>query len=592
MMVPGRMNIRATAQLGLMIGVIFLTGVACKKDATDDPLGPAPAAPAPEPAKTPDTQWFRDVTDEVGVDFVYECGDTGKRYLPEIMGSGVALLDYDGDGDLDIYLTNGNRTLLDPEATEDPLNRLFRQEANGHFTDVTDQAGVGDTGYGMGVAVGDVNNDGHPDLYVTNLGRDALYVNRGDGTFENATEKAGIMVDGWSASACMLDYDGDGFLDIYVSQYVRWESRTKCFSPDGRLDYCGPLAFPPASDVLLHNEGDNRFRDVSNTAGMTSVQAAGLGVVCQDLTGDGRVDVYVTNDAYANQLWTNQGDGTFRDEALELGAAFNMSGAAEAGMGVVAADFDNDGDTDLFMTHLANETNTFYRNEGGVMGFSDATGEAGLSWSSVPYTGFGTVALDVELDGDQDIVVLNGRVKRGPLLEGADVPPPWDDLAEPNLFYLNEGKGRFRQLDEVVSALCAPIEVSRGMAAGDLDGDGDLDLVMTNTESPTRIYRNNAPRKGAWLIVRASDPRYHRDADGAVVTVICGPRRFARVISRAQSYLSSGDARAHFGLGAAGPIDRVEVVWPDGLRERFAGVLPGSVVELVRGAGQAMNSED
>ncbi|MFQ5592155.1 MAG: FG-GAP repeat domain-containing protein, partial [Phycisphaerae bacterium] len=309
-------------------------------------------------------QYFTDITRQVGLDFVHDNGADGNLDLPEIIVSGVALFDFDNDADLDIYFTNGNHNLRTGEVSDGPTNRLYRQEPDGRFTDVTARSGLGDCGYGAGVAVGDIDNDGYADVYVTNIGHDQLYRNRGDGTFENITKSAGIRVDGFSSSAAFLDYDRDGYLDLYIARYVQWSPKD-CYSDKGTPDYCGPLAFPPARDVLLHNTGDGAFRDVTEHAGISSASAAaGLGVVCEDFNDDGWIDIYVANDAYANNLWVNQHDGRFVDDALVLGAAYNMHGMPEAGMGVVAADFDGDEDYDLFMTHLARETNTLYRNEG------------------------------------------------------------------------------------------------------------------------------------------------------------------------------------------------------------------------------------
>ncbi len=564
--------------VGLGAAVVLVGGCRRKTDATD---------------KTPDAEpvaksWFTEITRQVGLDFVHESGARGDRLMPEVMASGVALFDYDNDSDLDIYCTNGNRALPRLDGGSDTPNRMYRQEADGRFVDVTAASGLGDTGYGTGVAIGDIDNDGDLDVYVANVGRDRLYRNRGNGTFADISDAAGITVDGWSASVCFFDYDADGFLDIYVSRYVRWDATKKCFAPDGRPTYCGPLSFMPDHDVLLHNDGGAAFTDVTQEAGIGAVKAAGLGVVCQDFNDDGRQDVYVANDAYRNQLWINQGDGTFRDEAIERGVGYNLNGEPEAGMGVIAADFDNDGYDDLFMTHLGQETNTLYRNLGADMGFMDGTSGRGLGWSSVPYTGFGTVAFDVELDGDLDIFIVNGRVKRAELIQGAAAPPPWDVLAEPNLFYLNDGTGRFKLLTEPVASLCEPVEISRGLVAGDIDADGDMDLVLTNLHGPARLYRNDVPRTGAWLMVRAWHPELHRDAIGARVTVVCGGRRLVRTVGRAYSYLSSGDSRVHFGLGDVVKVDRIEIDWKDGLRERFSPVPINRYVELVRGTGTGL----
>ncbi len=530
--------------------------------------------------------WFTDVTTRTGLNFAYDTGATGKLYFPEIMAAGVALFDYDRDGDLDLYLTNGNHELPMVTPSENIRNRLYRQEPDGRFVDVTAVSGLGDGGYGMGVALGDIDNDGDTDVFLSNYGLDRLYRNEGNGTFVDITDRAGVHIEGWSCSASFLDMDRDGYLDLYVTRYVEFDPGSPCSDGAGRPSYCGPTGPPPVTDVLLRNNGDGTFADVSAQAGIGATAAAGLGVVCADFDDDGWIDIYVANDGYANFLWLNQKNGTFRDDALILGVALDMNGHAEAGMGVTAADFDNDLDLDLFMTHLRQESNTLYRNLGRSRGFNDAGSESGLAVSSVPYTGFGTAGLDVELDGDLDIVVVNGRVLRGDPRPGVTLAPPWDRYAEPNLFYLNDGSGHFTALETEAAALRDPIEVSRGLAVGDLDGDGDLDIVITNLHSAARIYRNDAPRQGHWLGVRAIDPRLKRDALGATVDLVCGDLRQRRVISSAFSYLSASEPIAHFGMGPATQIDYVDIRWPDGFHERFTDVGIDRLVRLERGAGR------
>jgi hypothetical protein len=535
------------------------------------------AAPASGPR-------FTEITADVGLDFVHESGAEGGLEVPEIMGGGCAFLDYDADGDLDIYLTNGS---FASSAPDPPRNRLFRQDADGRFADVTTEAGVGDPAYGMGIAVGDFDGDGALDLYVTNFGPDRLYRNRGDGTFEDVAERAGIAIGGWSCSAAFLDYDADGDLDLFVTQYVELASEKECTDSAGRPEYCGPKEFPPLSDVLLRNEGDGTFADVSTTAGMGDVAAAGLGVTCEDFDEDGRLDVYVANDAYANHLWLNQGGGEFVDDALLLGAAFNQQGMAEAGMGVVAADFDEDLDFDLFMTHLRNETNTLYFWEGVDLGYEDRTADLGLGAGSMPTTGFGTAAFDVELDGDLDLFVGNGSVNRGEPWPGANVPPPWDRYAEPNHLWINDA-GRFSLAGPQVGSILERVEVTRGVAAGDVDADGDLDILLVNVQGPARLYRNDAPRQGRWLLVRPVEAEGGAVALGATVTVRAGSRQWLRAVAAGVSYLSSSDPRAHFGLGESDRVDEIVVRWADGARESFAGGAVDREAVVVRGQGRAL----
>jgi tetratricopeptide (TPR) repeat protein len=549
----------------------------------EQPAAEAAAPAAPPPVEGP---WFTEITKEVGLDFTHETGATGRFYLPEIMCSGVGIFDYDGDGRLDIYLVNGNFSPDLGAREQAHVNHLYRQGPDGHFTDVTEASGLGDGGYGMGVAVGDIDNDGDADVYVSNYGADRLYLCRGDGTFEDVTESAGIDVGGWSASAAFVDYDRDGLLDLYVTRYVDHDPPHGCSGRAGRLDYCAPQVFDPVYDVLLHNNGDRTFTDVSEAAGIRAVPpSAGLGVICEDLTDDGWIDIYVTNDGDANYLWVNQGDGTFQEAGLMTGSALNVNGQTEASMGLIACDIDGDLDLDLFMTHQSSETNTLYENLGGGRGFADVSGERGLGASSWAYTGFGTAAFDVDLDGDQDLVVVGGRVRLGDPWPGVKLEPPWDRLAEPNLFYLNDGTGKFSLACEQASAICRPVEVSRGLSVADIDGDGDLDVLVANAQGPARLYRNDAPRRGHWLIVRAVDPAVDRDAIGAQVVVIAGERRFMRTISRGFSYCSSRDPSAHFGLGAATGVDAVAIRWPDGEIERFPNPGFDRAVVLRRGAG-------
>lgn len=536
-----------------------------------------------------DRPWLVEVGAELGIDFSYVTGETGELHMPEIMAAGVGLLDYDNDGDLDICFTNGNQYL--PRTTRDGTtgNRLFRQEENGAFTDVTVEVGLGDVGYGMGIAVGDVDNDGDLDVYFTNYGPDRLYLNDGDGTFTDATDLVGLDVGDWSTSATFLDYDRDGDLDLFVCRYVLYNPDMQCFDGAGRPTYCTPKAYPAINDILLRNDGESgqvRFTDVTVDAGLVIAPAAGLGVTSEDFDDDGWLDIYVANDGYVNHFWINQRDGTFLEYAAMMGVAYNLNGQAEAGMGVIARDFDNDLDLDLFLTHLADETNTLYANDGS--GFLDETSSRGLAISSRPTTGFGIAALDIELDGDLDLAIANGRVSRRAPRPDSSVGEPWDTMAEPNLFYLNDGRQIFQASDQWLRPWIAPVEVSRGLAAGDLDRDGDLDLVMCNIESPAKVYRNDAPRRGAWLHVRAIDPRLNRDGYHARIRVEADGRTWTQTINPGGSYLSSAEARAHFGLGDVARIDRLEVQWLDGLRETFEIECVDCAVVLRRGEGSAL----
>jgi len=551
------------------VAILALAGCA-----SEDPNSAPPPAPA--------TAWLVDVTEESGLDFVYRTGAAGGLHITEIMASGVAFLDYDGDGDLDIYLTNGNASPQNPTRDGDIVNRLFRND-DGRFVDATEESGLGDPGYGMGVAVGDYDNDGDPDVFVTNYGPDRLFRND-DGRFVDVTDEAGVGGSGWSASAVWCDYDRDGLLDLYATRYVEYRDTKSCLDSASRETYCGPLEFAPVSDHLFRNEGGDRFTDVSGSAGMSAVRAAGLGVVCDDFNDDGWPDFYVANDAYANNLWINDKDGAFKDHGLLYGAAFNVHGEPEAGMGVVAADFDNDRSIDLFVTHLAAETNTYYKNLGAGRGFTDATGQAGLAASSMALTGFGTAAFDADLDGDLDIVIGNGRVTRSDGRPDSWVAEPWSWFAEPNLFYINEGGSLFSNMGAEVASFIEPVEITRGLAVGDYDGDGDEDVVISNAESPARLYRNDAPRGGHWIVLRLADPSGNFEAIGARVTVTYGDRSQTRTITRGGSYLSARPAVLHVAVGDESQVD-VTVRWPDGSTENFVGLGVDTEVLLVRGHG-------
>ena len=594
----GRQTSTSLAHLMLTALVSIAVGstlAGCGGQDTDSGADPAatPSTPETTPATAPATTpappqtgeaLLTEATDDWGLDFTHRAGAGGDLLFPEMMGGGVAVFDPDGDGDLDLYFVNGATQL--GTAADGPTNRLYLQDG-GRFTDATEGSGLADPSYGTGVAVGDMDNDGHEDVFVANFGPDKLFKGRGDGTFDDVTQSAGITAGSdpnleWSSSAAFCDIDRDGFLDLYVVRYVIYDRSVTCTDKAGRREYCGPNSFEGRTDVLWHNQGDGTFRDISARAGIQEVTGAGLGVVCEDLDDNGWVDIYVANDGDPNQLWMNQGDGTFLDDALIMGSSVNAAGLYEAGMGVVAADFDNDADFDLFLTHLRDETNTFYRNLGTGIGFADETAQVGLALASTPFTGFGTAPFDVDLDGDLDLGIVNGRVTRGEPLTDA-LPEPWRFYAESNLLYLNDA-GSFRLSGPEASAFTDGIEVSRGLATGDLDGDGDLDVVTTNIESPARLYRATPP-SGHWLMVDAIDPRLNRRALGTRIVLEAGGQRQTRTIQSAMSYLSSSDPRAHFGLGAVDRVDALRIRWPDGLEETFSVDAVDTVMVVRRGEG-------
>ncbi|MDZ7362789.1 MAG: CRTAC1 family protein [candidate division KSB1 bacterium] len=527
--------------------------------------------------------FFTEITEQARLNFVHDAGVDGSYFMPEIIGAGAAFLDYDQDGDLDIYLINsGSHRNNKGSNDQTAKNRLFRQESNGVFADVTATSGLGDTGYGMGVACGDVDNDGDVDVYVTNYGPDALYRNNGDGTFMNISQAAGIANPRWGSSAIFLDYNRDGFLDIYVANYLAYDPSHLCMDRAGRPEYCGPEVFSGVPDVLYRNNGDGTFTDVSVQSGIAQGRLKGLGVLSFDYNGDHYPDIYVANDGEPNHLWINQRNGTFQDQALKLGAAVNSLGRPEAGMGLALGDVDNDDDFDLFVTHLRFESNTLYRNAG-AHGFQDDSAPSGLAGPTVPYTGFGAGFLDYDHDGDLDLAVVNGRIARGPLLTNNDPPGYWDAYAEPNMLFENEGGGIFREVGNQAPAFCGRIENSRGLAFGDVDNDGDIDLLVTNDGGRARLYRNDVKNKGHWLLIRAIDPKLNRDAIGAQVTVVVGNQKISRLMAPGYSFLCSNDPRSHFGLGSASAVDHIIVQWPDGQNEIFPGVAADQIMTLQKG---------
>lgn len=514
---------------------------------------------------------FEDVTGDAGLDFDHANGMTGGWYLPEIMGAGGALFDLDDDGDLDLYLVQGGRLEADPVAHPSG-DRLFRNEwieqGRLRLTDVTATADLGSGGYGMGVTTGDYDGDGHVDLYVTAFGPNRLLRNRGDGTFEDVTAASGADDPRWSSAATFLDYDGDGRLDLFVTNYVdfRVGLHQPCRNPAGRIDYCSPLSFEPYPDRLLRNLGDGTFADATADSRIASAYGAGLGVVATDFDGDGALDLFVANDGSANQLWINRRDGTFEDRALIAGCAFNRDGKPEAGMGVDLADFDDDGDLDLFLVHLGTETNTLYRNRGDGW-FEDATHAAGLAAVSLPYTGFGTAWIDVDADGRLDLVVANGAVTTLEAQRAAGEPLP---LRQRNQLFLQQPSGNFAEFQGAAAGPFGIEEIGRGLAVGDLDNDGDADLLLTNNSGPARLLLNRAADGRRWIGFRLTDRAGRHDPRGALVELTVDGVTRRRAVRRDGSYLSAHDPRVRFGLGdSSGPFD-VWVRWPDGSRELFS----------------------
>jgi hypothetical protein len=544
--------------------------------------GCGPAA-APTTPPTVDVRagapWFEECAAARGVDFVHVSGFDGKRFfMPEIMCGGAAFFDADGDGRLDVYLVQAGGILAPREKR--PSSRLYLGRADGTFVDATQGSGADARVYGMGVATGDYDDDGRTDLYVTGVGGSVLLHNDGGGRFTDVTAAANVAdAAGWASSAAFFDFDHDGDLDLLVVNYVRWspETERECRSPVGGPDYCSPRSYnAPSPCVLYRNDGGGRFVDVSESAGLHAAFGNGLGVAIADFDGDGWEDAFIANDGTPNQLWINRHDGTFVDAAVTSGCAMDTQGVAKAGMGVVAADVDDDGDVDLFVANLCGQSDSFYRNDGGR--FSDRTATVGLGATSRPFTRFGDGMYDFDQDGLLDLYVAAGRVAR------ATEPIVADVYAEENLVFRGTAPGRFEEVLPRGGTTKPYVFASRGAAFGDFDGDGGIDVVVVNRDAPAHLFRNVVANRGHWLSLSVLE-KSGRDALGAVVTVPLGARKLTRVVHSAESYCSASDPRVHLGLGAATSVGPVTVRWVGGETETFVVGGVDRVVVLRRGAG-------
>jgi enediyne biosynthesis protein E4 len=567
-----------SAILAVGIGLALLS-VGCNRP-TPNGQGESsttPAAPA----------WFEDVTDAVGLNFTHDCGPTGTFFMPQSMYGGAALFDADGDGRLDILLLQG----AGPNTGVG--NRLYLQTADGKFRAASAGSGLDFDGTNVGIAIGDVDNDGRPDVLVTQFIGARLLHNEGGGKFRDITAEAGIANPHWGASAAFVDYDRDGRLDLIIVNYLDYDKSWPCTGSDNTREFCGPRTFPGTIPCLFHNLGPGdgkpvRFADVTVKAGLATKAAPGLGVYAADVTGDGWPDLFIANDGTPNHLWVNQRDGTFKNEAMSRGIALTGNGLPFANMGIAVADYDGDGLLDFFITHLNIETHTLWR-QGPAGQYRDRTQEARVVRTAWRGSGFGAVAADFDQDGWPDIAYVNGRVVRGPVLPGAEhLPAFWQPYAERNQLLRNTGKGLFEDISEAQPAFCGRANVGRGLALGDFDNDGRPDLLVVRTGDRARLYRNVAPG-GHWLGVRVTDPaKGNRDMLGAVVRVTAGDRTWVQVAQSAHSYLCANDPRPLFGLGAASAYDRIEVTWPDGKREVFPGGPADRWLSLTPGSGNPL----
>ncbi|HEY7785768.1 MAG TPA: CRTAC1 family protein [Pyrinomonadaceae bacterium] len=524
---------------------------------------------------------FTDITAEAGITFKH-VASPDKRYIVESMSGGVALLDYDNDGDLDIYFVNSLTVDL-VKSKGKTKSALYRNDGEGKFADVTSKAGVEDIGWGMGAAVGDYNNDGFEDLYVTCLGPDHLFKNNGNGTFTNVTAKAGVSDPRWSTGASFVDYDHDGHLDLFVSNYVDFDiNNLPEFGAGRTCQYksipvqCGPRGLRGAGDSLFRNNGDGTFTDVTKKAGVTDPDGFyGLGVIASDFDDDGRIDIFVANDSTPNFHYRNNGDGTFKEIGFTAGTAVNENGSEQGSMGVTVGDYDHDGKFDLFVTNFADEYNTLYHNDG-ANSFTDLSYAAKVAAVSLPHVGWGTKFFDYDNDGWVDLFVANGHVY--PQLPG---------YRQPKLLHRNNGDGTFTEVSAQFGTLLTENRASRGVAFGDLDNDGDVDLVISDLDGQPQLLRNDHGNSQNSILIKTVGVKSNRSGVGARVKIVSGDLTQIDEVRSGDSYISQSDLRLHFGLGNRTKVDLIEVRWPSGNVDKFAGVNVNKIVTIKEGQARA-----
>ena len=529
---------------------------------------------------------FRDVTKNTGITFQHTDGSSGNFYLMEAMSAGLALFDYDNDGDIDIYFLNGS-ALKGKKFTKPPKNAMYRNDGNLKFTDVTEQSGLGDTGFGLGVTVGDYDNDGDADVYLNNYGPNVLYRNNGDGTFTDAAKKAGV--DNRSevgAGTCFLDIDKDGYLDLYVSNYITFSYETNVIAiMGGYKAYIDPTVYMIPPDSLYRNNGDGTFTDVSGISGIGKSRGTGMGMTCADYDNDGDTDIFVANDQMENFLFENDGSGKFEEVGLLAGVAYNISGTEYGSMGIDCADFDNDGLLDFYVTSYDNQWATLYKNLGDGL-FEDATFYTGAGAGTFRNTTWGNSLVDFDNDGDKDIFVSLGhmQVNVEKYLEGSTYPAQ-------NVVLMNTGNGKFVNIsDKCGDGLKVKLS-SRGAAFDDLDNDGDIDVVILNSRREPTILRNETKNNNHWLEVRLRGVKTNRDGVGAHVKVVTGDVVRIDEVHSGRSYQSHYGTRLYFGLGEHEKIDRIEVIWIGGGVDVFKDIPADQLITIIEGAKSLQKQE-
>jgi len=522
---------------------------------------------------------FTDITEKAGINFKH-VSSPEKKYIVESMSGGVALFDYDNDGYLDIYLVN-SLTVDMVKSKQKTRSLLYHNNGDGTFSDVTDKAGVGDIGWGMGVAIGDYDNDGFDDIYVTCLGPNHLLRNSGKGTFTDVTQSAGVADPRWSAGASFVDYDNDGKLDLFVSNYVDFDVNNLPEFGKGRSCQfkgipvqCGPRGLKGAGDSLYHNNGDGTFTDVSKKAGVSDPDGYyGLGVICSDFDEDGLVDIFVANDSTPNFLYHNNGDGTFKEIGFPSGVAVNENGSEQGSMGVTLGDYDHDQRLDLFITNFDDDYNTLYHDDG-KGSFTDVSYAAKVAAVSLPYVGWGTKFFDYDNDGWADLLVVNGHVY-----------PQLPTYRQRNFVHHNNHDGTFTEVGAELGAPFAEKRTGRGAAFGDIDNDGDVDVVINNLDGPPQVLRNDGGNANNSILIRTIGVKSNRDGIGARVKVVAGDLTQIDEVHSGDSYLSQSDLRLHFGVEKATKIDLIEVHWPSGAVDKIAGAGVNRILTIKEGQG-------